>query len=150
MIHCIVYRASSIMHHPSCATHPIAHRTPAMAPQKISWRPQAHFFGLLDRPPITKTEQTSKTTEDSLETSIAASPLLLLTWRLRAPSAHPSHPESDCFLSCTTKIKGGWRRRARNNSNLRSRLRSSLFVGWALWDAVRYSRLFRVLNCLTN
>ena len=64
-----------------------------------------HFFGLLDRPIITKPEQTSKKTEDTLETSITASPLLFRTWRLRAPSAHTRHPESDSFLSCATKRK---------------------------------------------
>ena len=47
------------------------------------------------------------------------------------------------------KIKRGWRRRARDNASRRSRLRSSLFVGWVLCDVVHYSRLFRLIVCLT-
>ena len=39
------------------------------------------------------------------------------------------------------KRKRGWRRRARDSANLRSRLRASLFVGWALCDAVRFFRI---------
>ena len=62
-------------------------------------------------------------TEDTLETSIAASPLLFHKWRLRAPSAHLRHPESGSFLSCATKKKKRpWRWRARGSANLRSRL----------------------------
>ena len=71
-----------------------------------------------------------------------ALPHVALEGSLRPPK---THPESDSFLSCATKKKKrGWRRRARDNAKLRSRLRSLLFVGWALGDAVHYSRLFRI------
>ena len=80
-----------------------------------------------------------------LDSCTTASLLLFSTWRLRVFSAHPRHPESDSFLSCATKKKRGWRRRARDSANLRSRLRASLFVGWALCDTVCSSSLFRII-----
>ena len=52
---------------------------------------------------VIKLSNRAKKTEDTLENSIAASPLLFRTWRLRAPSADPRHPESDSFLPCTKK-----------------------------------------------
>ena len=52
------------------------------------------------------------------------------------------------YYPAPPKRKRGWRR-ARDSANLRSRLRSSLCVGWAFCDAVRYSTLFRIPVCLT-
>ncbi|CAN0507824.1 unnamed protein product, partial [Laminaria digitata] len=94
---------------------------------------------LLDRPNLSKTERSSKKTEDTLKTSIAASPLLFHAWRFRLPSAHPRDPESDSFLACASKKQRGWRRRACDDASRRSRLRSSVFVGWALCDVLRSS-----------
>ena len=89
-------------------------------------------------------------TEDTLETSIAASPLLFRTWRLRASSAHPRHPESDSFLSCATKKKKRLAAaRTRQRKPSLSSTRVAVF-GWALCDAVRSSRLFRILFRLTT
>ena len=86
---------------------PTDHSTshPGGGASKNSRRPQAHFFGLLDRPTITKTKQTSEKTENMLVTLIATSPLMFQARSLRAPSAHPRDPESDSFLSCATKKK---------------------------------------------
>ena len=55
--------------------------------------------------PSQKPSKQAQKTEDTLETSVAASPLLFRTWRLRASSTHPRHPESDSSLSFETKKK---------------------------------------------
>ena len=44
-------------------------------------------------------------TEDTLKTSIAASPMLSRAWHFRAPSSHPRAPQSDSFLPCGAKNK---------------------------------------------
>ena len=83
----------------------IAQRTPAVAPQKKSWRSQAQFFHQLDRPSATRTKRSTQNTEENLKTSIAASPSLTRAWRLRASSAHSREAESDSFLACAAKKK---------------------------------------------
>ena len=96
----------------------IAQRTPAVAPQKKSWRSQAQFFHQLDRPSATRTKRSTQNTEENLKTSIAASPSLTRAWRLRRSSTDSREPESDSFLACATKKKGGWRR-ARDDARRR-------------------------------
>ena len=88
-------------------------------------------------------------TEDTLETSIVASPLLLRAWRLRAPSAHPRHPERDSFPSCATRKKKRLTEAHATRQAFADRLRSSPLSGWALFYVVHFSRLSRFLSCLT-
>ena len=58
------------------------------------------------RPNSTRTERSTKNTEDTLKTSTAASASLFRAWRFRAPStAHPRDPESDSFLSVAFAAK---------------------------------------------
>ena len=59
----------------------IAQRTPAVAPQKKSWRSQAQLFHQLDRPSATRTKRSTQNTEEKLKTSIAASLSLSSAWR---------------------------------------------------------------------
>ena len=73
----------------------IAQRTPAVAPQKKSWRSQAQFFHQLDRPSATRSKRSTQNTEEKLKTSIAASPSLSRAWRSRDSSAHSKEAESD-------------------------------------------------------
>ena len=54
-----------------------------------------------------RTERSSQNTEDTLKTSIAASPSLFRAWRFRAPCAHPSGPENDRFLAYAAKNERG-------------------------------------------
>ena len=90
---------------------------------------ESQFFNQLDRPNPTRTE---RSTQNTLQTSIAASPSLVRPWHFRTPSAHPRHPEGDSCLDCAAERNRGWRRRARDLACLRSRLLSSTFVRWAL------------------
>ena len=89
-----------------------AHRPKQIVPRR--WRLKSdhggrkpNFSASSIRQQSRKPSKGSKKMEDTLETSIAASPLLFRTWRLRASSAHPRHPESDSFLSCATKNEKG-------------------------------------------
>ena len=83
----------------------IAQRTPAVAPQKKSWRSQSLFPHQLDRPSATRTKGSTQNTEEKLKTSIAASPSLSRAWRLSASSAHSRKAESDSFLTCAAQKK---------------------------------------------
>ena len=98
------------------------------------------------RKPNVSTRSISQTqnTEDTLKTSIVASPPLFRAWRFRVPSVHPRDPESDSFLACAAEKKRGWQRRARHDVCLRSRLFSSVFVSWALRDVRRYSNFINI------
>ena len=106
----------------------MAQRTPAVAPQKKSWRSQSLFPHQLDRPSATRTKGSTQNTEEKLKTSIAASPSLSRAWRLRASSAHSREAESDSFLACAAKKNRGGRRRARDDARRRSHLLPSILV----------------------
>ena len=82
----------------------IAQRTLAVARRKRSWRSQAHFSHLLDRPSATRTKRSTQNTEENPKTSIAASPSLSRAWRLRTSSVHSREAESDSFLACAAKV----------------------------------------------
>ena len=121
----------------------IAQRTPAVAPQKKSWRSQAQFFHQPDRPSATRTKR-SKDTEEKLKTSTAASPSLTLAWGLRASSAHSREAESDSFLACAAEHKKRQcRRRARDDARRCSHLLPSVRVSRVFCEMLLFSDLIK-------
>ena len=82
-----------------------------------------------------------KMTEDTVKTSLAASASLLHARRFRAPSAHPSDPESDSPIDSVRRLKKTRMAaaRTRRRTSLLSSILSSEFVSWALCHVLRYS-----------
>ena len=111
-----------------------AQRPLNIAPRR--WHLKTNHGDLVYGSTITKTEQSNKKTEDTLEISIASSPLLFRTWRLRALCAHPRHPK-------VAEAGSGAHTTMQTFALVYARCCWSAGV---LCDAVRYFRLFRILS----
>ena len=98
---------------------PIEHRTPAVAPQKVLWRPRSHFSNQLARLSRTQTDPTSQKHEYLLKSFMVSSPSLPGAQRIEAPSVHPRYSEGGGLLAWAAERRGWWRH-ARDDASRRS------------------------------
>ena len=88
-------------HQPRPRRQTIAQRTPAMAPQNKSWRPQSQFFKQHDRPNRAMNPKHKGYPPNFDSCTAVAVPRV----HFRAPSANARDAESDNFLACVAKKK---------------------------------------------